>query len=171
MLYAHARCGIRADLDLSQVTGIMKSLSEFASLSGVGLANLSMTLIFLVSLTSCDLSASSSSSPRVGGPCTYKQYKGDAEIVSVIQRPGGLGEYEIKFSFHPQETIQEEFARVEGRQWILVQKDSSYPQNDFLTQYGINAGKRFPCYLKVITKGTCTPVLFEFPTINNGTAQ
>jgi hypothetical protein len=160
-----------ADLDLSQVAGIMKSLSEFASLSGVGLANLSMTLIFLVSLTSCDLSASSSSSPRVGGRCIYKQYKGDAEILSVTPRQGIPGEYEIKFSFHPQETIQEEFARVEGRQWILVQKDSSYPRDDFLTQYGIKAGKRLPCYLKVITKGTCTPVLFKFPTINNGQAQ
>jgi len=149
----------------------MKSLSEFASLSGVGLANLSMILIFLVSLISCDLAASSSSSPRVGGLCTYKQYKGDAEIVSVTQRPEVPGEYEIKFSFHPQKTIQEEFARVEGRQWLLVEKDSSYPKDDFLTQYGINAGKRFPCYLKVITKGTCTPVLFEFPTIEHGKAQ
>jgi hypothetical protein len=149
----------------------MKSLSEFASLSGVCLANLSMSLIFLVSLTSCDLAASSSSQPRVGGACIYKQYKGDAEIVSVTQRQGVPGEYEIKFSFHPQETIQEEFARVEGRQWLLVQKDSSYPKDDFLIQYGIKAGKSLPCYLKVITKGTCTPVLFEFPTINNGKAQ
>ena len=149
----------------------MKCLSEFSSLSGIGLANLSMTLIFFVSLTSYDLAASSSSPPRVGGTCTYKQYKGNAEIVSVTQRPGASGEYEIKFTFHPQETIQEEFARVEGRQWLIVKKDSSYPKDDFLTQYGIKAGKRLPCYLKVITKGTCTPVLFDFPTISNGKAQ
>jgi hypothetical protein len=149
----------------------MKCLSEFSSLSGIGLANLSMTLIFFVSLTSCDLAASSSSQPRVGGTCIYKQYKGNAEIVSITQRSGTSGEYEIKFSFHPQKTIQEEFARVEDRQWLLVQKDSAYPKEDFLTQYGIKVGKCLPCYLKVITKGTCTPVLFEFPTINNGKAQ
>jgi hypothetical protein len=149
----------------------MKDFSGFASLSGVYLANLSMSLIFLVSLTSCDLAASSSSQPRVGGTCIYKQYKGDAEIVSVTQRQGVPGEYEIKFSFHPQETIQEEFARVEGRQWLIVQQDSSYPKEDFLTQYGIKVGKCLPCYLKVITKGTCTPVLFDFPTISNVKAQ
>lgn len=149
----------------------MKSLSAFASLWGFGLSHLSMAMIFLVSLSSCDLAASSSSSQRVGGACIYKQYKGEAEIASVIQRLGAPGEYEIKFSFHPHEAIQEEFARVEGKQWLIVQKDSSYPQKDFLTQYGIKAGKRLLCYLKVITKGTCSPVLFDFPTINNGKAQ
>lgn len=149
----------------------MKCLSEFSSLSGIGLANLSMTLIFFVSLTSCDLAASSSSQPRVGGTCIYKQYKGNAEIVSITLRSGTSGEYEIKFSFHPQETIQEEFARVEDKQWLLVQKDSAYPKEDFLTQYDIKAGKSLPCSMKVITKGTCTPVLFEFPTIDNGKAQ
>ncbi len=68
---------------------------------------------------------------RVGGPCTYKQYKGEAEIVSVTQRPEVPGEYEIKFSFHPRVTIKEEFARVEGSQWLLVQEYSSYPKEDF----------------------------------------
>jgi len=149
----------------------MKDFSGFVTQWGVCLANLGMALIFLVSLSSCGVAASSSSSPRVGGLCVYKQYKGDAEIVSVTQRQESSGDYEIKFSFHPQETIQEEFARVEGRQWLLVQKDSSYLQEDFLTQYGIKVGKRLPCYLKVITKGTCTPVLFEFPTIRNIKAQ
>jgi hypothetical protein len=166
-----AKSGILAYLGLSQMVDFMKDLSGFASQRGIGLVNLSVALVFLVSLSSCDLAASSSSMPRVGGPCTYKQYKGEAEIVLVTQRQGTPGEYEIKFSFHPQETIQEEFARVEGKQWLIVQKDSSYPKENFLTQYGIKAGKRLPCNLKVITKGTCTPVLFDFPTISNGKAQ
>lgn len=149
----------------------MKNLSGFASLGGIGLASVIMVLIFLVLFFSCDLAAVSSSKQRVGGACIYRQYKGEAEIISVTQRQGIPGEYEIKFSFHPQETIQEEFARVEGRQWLIVQKDSSSPKDDFLTQYGIKTGKRLPCYLKVITKGTCTPVLFDFPTISNVKAQ
>lgn len=108
---------------------------------------------------------------RVGGPCTYKQYKGRAEIISVIPRDGFPGEYEIRFSFRSQKNVQEEFARIEGRQWVLVHKDSSYPKESFLAQYGIKTGKRLPCYMKVITQGTCTPVLFDFPTIGNGKAQ
>lgn len=149
----------------------MKDFSRCVTQRGICLATWGMAMIFLVSLSSCGAAASSSSSPRVGGPCAYKQYTGDAEIVSVIPRPEVPGEYEIKFAFHPRETIQEEFARVEGRQWLLVQKDSSYPRDDFLTQYGIKTGKRLPCYLKVITKGTCAPVLFEFPTIKNSKAK
>jgi hypothetical protein len=144
----------------------LKNLSNFTSLCVFLLSRLSMALIFLVSLYSY-LSASSSSQ-RVGGACIYKQSKGDAEIVSITRRSVASGEYEIMFSFHPQESIKEEFARVEGKQWLIVQKDSSYLKEDFLTQYGIKTGKRLPCYLKVITKGTCTPVLFDFPTISNG---
>lgn len=149
----------------------MKDLSGFVSPRGIGLASLGMAFIFLASLSSCGLASSSLSKPRVGGPCTYKQYKGEAEIVSVTPRQAVSGEYEIKFSFHPQEVIQEDFARGEGKQWFVVQKDSSYPQDDFLTKYGIKAGKRLPCFMKVITKGTCTPVIFDFPTINTGKAK
>ncbi len=41
----------------------------------------------------------------------------------------------------------------------------SYPGPQFLEKYGIGVGKVFDCYLKVIIKGTCTPMLFEFPSI------
>lgn len=149
----------------------MKELPAFASPWVIGLASMSMAMIFLVLFFSCDLAAVSSSRPRVGGTCTYKQYSGEAEIVSVTPRQGAPAEYEIRFSFHPNETIQEKFAQDEGKQWLIVQKDFSYPHENFLTQYGIQTGKRLPCYMKVITKGTCAPVLFDFPTINNGKAQ
>lgn len=144
----------------------MKDLSQFSLISVFFLSGLSMVLI-LVSLSSCN-TAATSSSQRVGGTCTYKQYKGDAQIVSIVQRPGNTGEYEIKFSFHPQETIKEVFAQVQDKQWLIVQKDSSYPKEDFLTRHGIKIGKRFPCHLNVITKGTCTPNLFDLPTIGDG---
>lgn len=149
----------------------MKSVSAFVSRRGIGLVKTGMALILLLSLYPCGVAAASPSHPRVGGLCSYKQYRGEAEIVSVTPRPGGTGEYEIKFAFHPQETIQEEFVRTEGKQWSIVQKDSSYPREDFLMRYGIKTGKRLPCYLKVITKGTCTPVLFDFPTIKTGKAK
>lgn len=134
------------------------------------MSNLSLALILVLFLSACGL-AVSSSPQRVGGPCTYKQYKGNAEIISVVQRPGSSGEFDITFSFHPQETIREAFAQTEGRHWFLVKNDSSYPKADFLKQYGIKAGKHLPCYMNVITRGACTPVLFNFPTIHNGKAQ
>ena len=114
------------------------------------------------------------SAPMVfGGPCEYKEYKGKATIVSICKKelPSGYGgpsyeSYEVKFSFSPEEEIEESFAKVEGREFTLKLTNSWYPGPKFLEKYGIEAGKSFDCYLKVITKGTCTPILFDFPTID-----
>lgn len=147
----------------------MKYRLNFKLLGNAGLSRLNLILMLLLFLSSCGMA--SSPSLRVGGPCTYKQYKGEAEIVSVTPKQGIDGKYEIRFSFQPRETVKEDFASIEGKQWLLVRKDSSYPKGDFIIQYDIKTGKRFPCNMKVIIRGTCTPVLFDFPTIRNGKAQ
>lgn len=109
----------------------------------------------------------------VGGPCEYKAYPGRATIVSVQkkERPAKAGAplsavYEVKFSFTPHGEIKEGYGRVEGKEYLLLLANSSYPGPGFLKKYGIKPGKFFECYLKVITRGTCTPVLFDFPTID-----
>lgn len=76
------------------------------------------------------------------------------------------GAFEVMFAFHPQEVIQEEFAKTKDRQWPMVLNDLSDPRENLLKQHGIKPGKRIPCIMKVIIKGTCTPVLFDFPTID-----
>jgi len=119
-------------------------------------------------------SAAESRPPRVlGGPCEYKQYKGKATIVAVHKKemPGDAGRssydpYEVRFSFFPDEEIEETYGKVEGREYRMMLKNSSYPGPKFLEKYGIEAGKSFDCYLKVIIRGTCTPVLFDFTTID-----
>lgn len=75
-------------------------------------------------------------------------------------------EYDVKFSFHTDETIREGFASVQGRQWLLMKRDNTYPDSAFLKKHGIEAGRFFNCSMKVITRGTCTPVLFDFPGID-----
>ena len=120
-------------------------------------------------------SAAEKSAPRVvGGPCEYRQYKGRAMIVSISKKEmrKKYGEpsvgYEVKFSFFSEEEIEETYGQVEGRKYILMLTNSRYPGPEFLEKYGIEAGKSFECYLKVITRGTCTPVLFDFLTIDLG---
>lgn len=146
----------------------MKCRMNFKAMTFTKSFNLILPVMLLFLMSACGMA---SSSQRVGGPCTYKQYQGKAEIVSVKLLQQTTGEYEIRFSFHPREKIQESFVRVEGKQWLLVQEDSSFPKKDFLQQYDIKTGKRFPCYMNVITRGTCTPILFDFPSIRNGRAQ
>ena len=112
--------------------------------------------------------------PRTGGgPCEYKIYKGSARITSVRKKemPKGHGgpsheSYEVKFSFSPRKEIKEAHGRVKGREYTLKLTNSWYPGPKFLKKYGIEEGKSFDCYLQVITKGTCTPVLFDFPAID-----
>ena len=113
--------------------------------------------------------------PLVGGPCEYKKYKGQARIVSIrkMELPDNYGgpsyeNYEVKFSFHTDEIVKERHGQVEGKQYLLLLNNSFYPGPEFLKKYGIEKDKHFDCYLKVIIRGTCTPVLFDFPTIDLG---
>ncbi len=109
--------------------------------------------------------------PRAGGPCEYHCYKGRAEITSV-QRIGGprnpAGEnYEVRFKFVPNENVKESFARVEGREFILEINYSSSLSREFIERHGIRPGSFFDGSLQVIVKGTCTPILFEFPSLSS----
>jgi hypothetical protein len=109
----------------------------------------------------------------VGGPCQYKAYPGRAAILSVQKQEGqtqavapAADAYEVKFSFTPDEKIREDWVRVEGKEHLLLLANSAFPGPGFLKKYGIEPGKLFQCNMKVITRGTCTPVLFEFPAID-----
>ncbi len=105
----------------------------------------------------------------VGGQCEYKQYKGYAKIISITKKSDfdsySHERYEVKFLFIPEQEIKEKYVQTEGKEFLLLLSNSSYPGQKFLEKYGIEIGKVFDCYIKVIIKGTCTPILFEFPSI------
>jgi hypothetical protein len=150
-------------------------LSSFPHKQFVILYAVSMlTLGFGCQLHSSDVNIQKDSSRKVGGPCEYKDYKGIAEIVSVQKEVPGSDStsikkpdesYEVRYSFYPENTIQEIFAQVESRYFILLLPDSSYPDLEFIRKNDITPGKRLDCVLNVITKGACTPMIFTFPTL------
>lgn len=117
----------------------------------------------------CACSADAPRETLAGGPCEYKQYKGRAKIESITQKSKTHNYahevYEVKFSFTSNQEITGKFARTEGKEFVLLLKNSAYPGPKFLEKYDIRVGKVFECIMEVITKGTCTPILFEFPTI------
>lgn len=111
----------------------------------------------------------------VGGPCEYRTYAGEARIVSIKKAASGDGThaqsasrngYDVTFIFHTDRTIEEPYARVQEKPRPLLLTNGSNPSARFLEAYGIEQGKTYPCRLQVIKKGTCTPVLFDFPTID-----
>jgi hypothetical protein len=120
----------------------------------------------------------------IGGACSYDRISGTCQIISVTktsesirqaQIGGGPGYegYEIKFKFTPSEE-KLEYRKASGggiedivnKEHTLQLTNSWYPGDKFLEKYMIKEGKVFNCVLCLITKGTCTPVLFEFPDIN-----
>lgn len=134
---------------------------------------LMLTVTFLLSMVSCGAGEVSPSKRVVGGQCEYREYAGKATVVSVRPREPQdrdprphYEQYEVRFIFRPDETIRERHGQVEGREFLLLQRNSRYPGPAFLRKYGIEEGSVLDGSVKVITRGTCTPILFEFPLID-----
>ncbi|UJX40243.1 hypothetical protein K9F62_16280 [Desulfovibrio sp. JY] len=113
---------------------------------------------------------------RVGGPCTYADFPGKAVIVAVTPRPldtpatraipTPYPAFDVTYTFTPDTPIAGESLYTPGRTYTLTLINGMAPGSRFLQKYGIAPGKVFPCRLRVIRQGTCTPVLLTFPGID-----
>jgi hypothetical protein len=116
-------------------------------------------------------------SSRVGGKCFYDEYQGKVIITSIKMTdkskaqkntnggPGYAG-YEVLFRYSTSQTIKQTWARdVQNKEYPLLLINSWYPGEAYLKKYNIKQGSEFDCTLKVITQGTCTPIIFEFKDI------
>ena len=119
-----------------------------------------------------------STASRVGGPCAYADFPGTAVIVSVTPHLASAANapaagaqtappgYDVVFTFTPDAPIAGEQLYQPGRSHTLTLVNGAAPGPKFLQKYGISPGKTFACRLRLIRKGTCTPVLFAFPGID-----
>ena len=109
--------------------------------------------------------------PRAGGPCEYHRYEGRAEITSLRKTVDpytqGKESWEAKFRFIPNQEIKESFAQVADREFLLEISQSSFLSPEFIKLHEVQIGRTFHGYLLAITRGTCTPVLFEFPVFSS----
>lgn len=114
-----------------------------------------------------------------GSPCTYASYEGSAEIVRVTQTPASMAQssviggpgyegYEVWFRFVPNRDVRHRGIRsLIGREHLFTLDNGWYIGPRYQEEYDIKIGKTYPCVLKVIKEGTCSPVVFEFKTINS----
>lgn len=118
----------------------------------------------------------------VGGPCQYQTFKGKCRITAIdktdssrkqanIARGPGYGGYEIRFRFIPVQplegdNIQWVKADIANKRYLLLLANSWYPGQAYIQKYGLRAEMSFGCDLKILTKGTCTPMGFIFNDIN-----
>lgn len=103
----------------------------------------------------------------LGGPCTYKEYRGYSHISAIKQKINNEDSYEVRFQFHPDRDITEPYAQVKGKELLLHTKRHTSPGKTYLQKNEIAVGKDFDTILHVIVKGTCTPTIFEFPSLTD----
>ena len=115
----------------------------------------------------------------VGGPCEYEWIRGRSNIVSITKTKasraqsvlkGGAGYegYDIEFRFTPDKPVKPTKRWTEDAVNGILQKDhtfllanSWYPGPEYIKKYSISQGAVYPCRMGLITKGTCTPVVFK----------
>ena len=106
----------------------------------------------------------------VGGFCAYNQFKGQARIESVSLKlvPGShvQGLCEIYFIFQSDDEIPVPWQHVTEKPQLLTMKNGSYPSVDFVNRYNIKPGDKYDCVLNIISKGACTPIIFDIPDLN-----
>ena len=134
---------------------------------------LCMVFAIVLMTVSCTETKTHEKGRVVGGPCNYKSYAGTAEVIRIEKTYAknqdgkkSADGYDVHFVFHPETALKEKYARIEGSLHTLLLTNGSRPRMGFLKKYGIRTGKTLPCELMVIVEGTCTPMLFKFPTVD-----
>jgi hypothetical protein len=145
------------------------------------LKNLGILTILLIGAAlpgiGCSMTGSETTrAPLVGGPCEYRSYPGQAEIVSVapMEAPAAAagGRFDVKFRFIPNGPVEEPLGKTAlDRTFSLLPDREMPPDRAFMEKFDIRPGKRLGCTLQVITRGTCTPILFDFPSLTPGDAS
>jgi len=137
-------------------------------------ARITFTTALLLAFALCfqeSLAANAAEAPQmVGGPCDYAVYPGKATFLEVAPAKPEYGEpyrpYAVTYRFTPDAPLAVQGIHEEGKILKFTLANGALPGRAFLDKYGIAPGKRFPCELLVIRKGTCTPLLYRFPGID-----
>ncbi|GKT08779.1 hypothetical protein [Desulforhabdus sp. TSK] len=140
-------------------------------------------LILLMVLTAaCDkgnakLTEDKNPGHQAGGPCLYASFSGRALITKIMQTPaskeqaqirGGPGYegYEVWFRFIPDAELPENARHALDREHLFTLYNSWYVGPRYVEKYGLAPDKVFPCTLKHIQSGSCSPIDFQFPTLD-----
>lgn len=108
-----------------------------------------------------------------GGSCNYTEILGVAVITSIQEPDSGsyncMNGVKVLFDFTPGDPTAPQ--RYRFSEWpdtgqSLTVGAGANPAIEWVTSKNITAGNRYRCFRREITTGTCTPVLFEFKTID-----
>jgi hypothetical protein len=99
-----------------------------------------------------------------GGPCTYVDIPGTATIRSVTPDTSPprtcTNTVTVIYDFAPEDPTAVDRYRIPS--WPDTGRTLSFPDG-WADKEGITPGSEHLCIRREITRGTCTPVIFEFP--------
>jgi hypothetical protein len=109
----------------------------------------------------------------LGGPCYYNAIEGVARIYDIFNAPANgyncVNAKEVRFEFIPKDSTAPSrylYPNVKDKYPKLTVGAGMNPSQAFLDAKGIYRGPTLPCERREITWGTCTAVVFVFPTID-----
>ena len=112
----------------------------------------------------CMANSGTQQESMVGGSCEYRSYPGQAEILSVAPIEAAGERFDVQFRFVPDRPVEEPLGMTAlQRTFTLLPEREMPPDRAYIEKFDIRPGTRIECTLKVITRGTCTPILFDFP--------
>lgn len=129
----------------------------------------------MISMLTVSLVAACGAAPlkKVGGPCTYNKIPGIITITSIEKAPEDESNckdaVKVMFTFTPTDpTAQKNYAAPgwsdEGQ--IFTVGGGTNPNREWVERKGITAGQNYGATRNEIRSGTCTPVIFEFTSID-----
>lgn len=99
--------------------------------------------------------------PNVGGACTYDDIEGMATITFLNM--SNIDEVVIKFDFSPSGTTKYKYSNFPDKgQSFFVKGYGCCPPLNWCKENGIKQGAKIKCVRSELSKGACTPVVFNF---------
>ena len=111
---------------------------------------------------------------RVGGSCKYADIPGTCTVESVTPTGAGTSScsndpVEVRFDFSPLDSGAQADYRYPAQSDTdrsLTIAGGALPPRPWIESEGLTEGSQHPCVRREITRGTCTPVIFEFTEID-----
>lgn len=110
---------------------------------------------------------------KVGGACTYDNFVGTATITKIEPRDETAPDGGVTVVFDTQFTGSKPtpaFYKHQDRAVVIKNPDGKTDEA-WLAAQNLTVGAKLRVEASLITSGTCTPVIFAFPTLPAGAQQ
>lgn len=112
-------------------------------------------------------------SQAVGGPCSYAKIPGVITITAIEPAPGDENNckdaVKVFFTFTPTDPAAGKkyaFPNWSDEKQVFTVGGGANPNRDWVKSKGMTVGAKFDASRNEILSGTCTPVIFEFTSID-----